>query len=789
MARLRGRKSLPVLTYLVLIFGTSVVALGGLVATTTMANFNSERNRVITTLKTGAELSAATLTAQQDQTRDFLGPIASQPAVRALDPSRCDAAFAGLSSLIDSYGHMHLLDAGGREVCSLLPSGGPGSRPAVDWAAVLAGNGHAASNGEPITDPLTGKLSRLLVVPVQGDGGRSGYLLTVFYVSGVGFEITVPASLPKEAVLVELDAARAVVLQASGSSRDLTGRKTAGTGLAGPGSARGRTVTWFDGRRRFVVETSVPGSDHRLVVAVPRSVLTATAEEQLRRNTAFGALASILLAGLGLLLHRRLARPMRRITSAIRQAGTGREEVWAPVEGPAELGEMADAFNEMLAERRSREAELRHRANHDVLTGLPNRAALSEALSQCLDAGRPAAVLFMDLDRFKLVNDSHGHPVGDALLVALGRRLGTAVRPEDTVARFGGDEFVILCPDVVDEEVAVQIAHRISGTMAEVFLVEGHELFLTGSVGVTIGRPSDDPEDLLRDADTAMYQAKEQGRPGYAFFDAGMRDRSRRRLELEQELHFALERDEFRLVYQPVFDTKTGEALGAEALLRWDSPRGPVSPAEFIPIAEETGLVVPIGDWVLRTACRQAAAWRRQLGRGLPVSVNVAARQLTRPGLAAQVLVALGEAGAEPDDLVLEITEHGVLEDFAAAFRHLQEVRALGVRVAVDDFGTGWSSLSYLQRLPVDELKIDRSFVATLGVEGPSMAIVGSLVSLAHGLGLTVVAEGVETEEQLAELRRLGCDSVQGYLLARPAPPAIVGPDVAASWRRAAAVS
>jgi EAL domain-containing protein (putative c-di-GMP-specific phosphodiesterase class I) len=231
-------------------------------------------------------------------------------------------------------------------------------------------------------------------------------------------------------------------------------------------------------------------------------------------------------------------------------------------------------------------------------------------------------------------------------------------------------------------------------------------------------------------------------------------------------------------VYQPVFDTATGELLGAEALLRWDSPQGPISPGEFIPIAEETGLVVPIGGWVLRTACKQAAAWRREFGFGVPVSVNLAARQLTRPGLAAQVLSALGEAGAPAQDLILEITEHGVLEDFAAAFRHLQEVRALGVRVAVDDFGTGWSSLSYLQRLPVDELKIDRSFVATLGVDGPSMAIVGSLVSLAHGLGLVVVAEGVETEEQLTELRRLGCDSVQGFLLARPAPPEAVAIEI-----------
>jgi len=783
MADRTRRKRLPVLTHLVMIFGASVVALGGLVATTSVANFNSERNRVVTSLRSGAELSAATLTAQQDQTKDFLGPIASQPAVRALDPSQCEAAFAGLGSLIGSFGHMHLLSGEGQEICSLLPANDAGPLRTVDWAAALSGSGRPGS-GEPTVDPLTGKMSQMLIVPVQGEGGRTGYLLVVIFLSGLGFEIDVPASLPKESVLLELNSAREVVLQASRDARDLAGQTTVDTGLHQPGSARGRMINWFDGEPRFVVEVPVPGSDHHLVVAVPGKVLTASGQEQLRRNLVLGFVASILLAGLGLMLHRRLARPMRRITAAIREAGAGHDVVWAPVEGPAELGEMADAFNEMLAERRSRETDLRHRATHDVLTGLPNRAALADGLTRCLGGGRPAAVLFMDLDRFKLVNDSHGHAVGDALLVALGNRLATAVRTQDTVARFGGDEFVVLGPDVFDEEVAVQIAHRMSDAMAAVFLVEGHELFLTGSVGVTIGCPSDDPEDLLRDADNAMYRAKEQGRPGYAFFDAGMRDRSRRRLELEQELHFALEREELRLVYQPIFDTMTGEPVSAEALLRWDNPRGPISPTEFIPIAEETGLVMPIGDWVLRTACRQAAAWRRQFGRGLPVSVNVASRQLTRPGLATQVLVALGEAGAEPGDLVLEITEHGVLEDFAAAFRHLQEVRALGVRVAVDDFGTGWSSLSYLQRLPVDELKIDRSFVATLGVEGPSMAIVGALVSLAHGLGLNVVAEGVETEEQLAELRRLGCDSVQGYLLARPASPEVVGVDLAAVLRQ-----
>jgi diguanylate cyclase (GGDEF)-like protein len=499
-----------------------------------------------------------------------------------------------------------------------------------------------------------------------------------------------------------------------------------------------------------------------------------------------GVLAILLLAALGLVFHRRLARPMRRITAAIRAAGQGRDRVWAPVEGPAELGEMAEAFNEMLAERRAREADLQHRATHDVLTGMPNRAALADQLSRTLSDGRRAAVLFLDLDRFKLVNDTHGHAVGDALLIALGRRLTAVVRPGDVVARFGGDEFVVLCSDAGEPDGALEIAQRLARALDEPFLVEGHELFVTGSVGVAIGSPTDTPEDILRDADNAMYRAKEQGRPGYAFFDQGMRARSQRRLELEQELHVALERGEFRLEYQPAFEVASGRVEGAEALIRWDNPlRGLVSPAEFIPIAEETGLVLPIGDWVLREACRQAAAWRRQLGRGVRVSVNIAARQLTRPGLAAQVLVALGEAGAEPGDLMLEITEHGVLEDFAAAYRHLQEVRALGVQVSVDDFGTGWSSLSYLQRLPVDELKIDRSFVATLGVDGPSMAIVGSLVDMAHALGLRVVAEGVETADQLAELRRLRCDAVQGYLLARPGrPETVIGDLRPVGWGR-----
>jgi len=769
----RTRSGLPVLTYLVLSFGLSVAALIGLVASTTVASFHAERHRMALSLKAAAQVAADKVAVQQRQTLDFMTPLAAQPAVASLDPARCEAAFSGLASMVALYGHIHTFAADGTEICAQGSTDVRGRLRPSDWQTPALAQGQPSLSA-PRPDPVTGKLATVMSAPIHAPDGRTGTLVMVFQTSA--WPIDAPGDLPKATTVVQLNPARDLVIGATQAAAALVGRPTAGTGLDRALRPSGARVPGFDHTPGFAVEVTAADGSH-LVVMVPPATVTAAAWAQLRRNLLLGGVLVVLLGALGLLLQRRLARPMRRLTSAIRDAGGGQDGVWAPVEGPAELGEMAEAFNVMLGERRAREADLRHRATHDVLTGMPNRAALAEALSRTLGGGSTAGVLFLDLDRFKLVNDTHGHAVGDALLVALGRRLMTGVRPGDIVARFGGDEFVVLCPGVNEPEGAMEIARRLARALEEAFIVEGHELFLTGSVGVAIGAPGDGPEDILRDADNAMYRAKEQGRPGYAFFDQGMRERSQRRLALEQELHVAVERKELRLEFQPVFDVRTGEMVSAEALLRWDNGlRGPIPPGEFIPIAEETGLVLPIGDWVLREACRQAAAWRRQLGRGIRVSVNIAARQLTRPGLATQVLVALGESGAEPDDLMLEITEHGVLEDFAAAYRHLQEVRALGVRVSVDDFGTGWSSLTYLQRLPVDELKIDRSFVATLGVDGPSMAIVGSLVDMAHALGLRVVAEGVETADQLAELHRLDCDAVQGYLLARPARPEALQP-------------
>ena len=424
------------------------------------------------------------------------------------------------------------------------------------------------------------------------------------------------------------------------------------------------------------------------------------------------------------------------------------------------------------------QADLAHQALHDALTGLPNRLLLADRLSQALtrrDGG--VAVLFVDLDRFKIVNDSRGHAAGDELLVSAAGRLRHAVRSHDTVARFGGDEFVVVCetarPDEEDggEEIRA-VAERNSASVREPFLVAGQEIFLSVSVGVAVAGAGTSPEELLRDADAAMYRAKESGRARCEFFDDGMRTQAAARLEIESALHRATERDELRLAYQPVVEIATGRTVGVEALLRWDHPQhGLLDPKDFIPLAEETGLILPMGTWALHEALRQWSRWRQRLDDpGLTLAVNLSARQLRDPDLAATVAEALARHGVGPWELCLELTESSFMADVERHGRTLAELQALGVQLAIDDFGTGYSSLTWLQHFPVTILKIDQSFVRGLGREASDEAIVESVIHLAHALGLRVVAEGVETADQVAALHRLGCDVAQGFFLARPLP-------------------
>jgi diguanylate cyclase (GGDEF)-like protein/PAS domain S-box-containing protein len=427
-----------------------------------------------------------------------------------------------------------------------------------------------------------------------------------------------------------------------------------------------------------------------------------------------------------------------------------------------------------VTERRELEQRLVHQASHDALSGLPNRVLLLErigdALARRVDAGR-IAVLFVDLDNFKVVNDSLGHAAGDQLIVAVAERLQACVRPGDTVARLGGDEFTLLLDGIDGACDAIGVAEQVQQQLAAPFVLSGQEVFAMGSIGIVLSTlEHDSPDVLLREADVAMYRAKSNGKGGWALYAPDMGAAAHARLELETALRLAVKRGELRVHYQPIVDLETGRVNEVEALVRWQHPeRGLVEPAAFIPLAEETGLIVPIGSWVLEMACRQMQTWHssRPTQPPLTLSVNVSARQLRDPGLANTIADMLRQTGLAPTSLKLELTESVLMQDADAA--RLRSLTALGISLAIDDFGTGYSSLAYLSRMPIDTLKIDQSFVARLG-QPEGDAVVRTIVALGHSLNMTVTAEGIERPDQAARLRRLGCDQGQGFSFAHPQP-------------------
>jgi diguanylate cyclase (GGDEF)-like protein/PAS domain S-box-containing protein len=474
-------------------------------------------------------------------------------------------------------------------------------------------------------------------------------------------------------------------------------------------------------------------------------------------------------------------RPVRNAVVGITRPGAG-DRIWLLVNAEPELAADGGVRQVIctisdVTERKALEEQLAYRAYHDVLTGLPNRALFLDRLQNAL-AGRRRredrlAVLFVDLDNFKVVNDSLGHEVGDGLLVEVAGRLENSLRPADTLARLGEDEFAVMLTNVSGIRDVLVVVARILERLEAPVALQGEEITLTASIGgalSTSAAPS--PADLMREADAAMYRTKRGGKAGYSVFDPSLHAEALRRLELESHLRRALARDEFALHYQPIVNLQSGDVWGMEALIRWNHPdRGLVSPSEFVPLAEETGLIIPMGRWVLREACRQARAWEGAGPSHMVMLANLSANQLHGVDVAQSVEQMLAGVGLDAWRLALDVTETALLQTEEERGGMLVRLREMGVRISIDDFGTGYSSLAYLKNLPADILKIDKSFVGGLGENAADTAIVRMVVDLAHTLGMEVIAEGVERADQLTELVEMGCDMAQGYYFARPLPP------------------
>jgi diguanylate cyclase (GGDEF)-like protein len=463
--------------------------------------------------------------------------------------------------------------------------------------------------------------------------------------------------------------------------------------------------------------------------------------------------------------------------------GAGAGELHGFTQGDVDFMQAIANVLANAVERRRTEERTQHEALHDGLTGLPNRNLFLDRLRHALSAGArrqtAIAVLFLDLDQFKLVNDSLGHAAGDELLAAVAPRIEQALRPGDTVARFGGDEFAVLAEDVGDERGATRIAERIAEALARPFILREREHFVSASIGISLGTGAEPPEALIRDADSALYRSKEHGRGGYEIFDEVMRSRVIEHMQTENDLRRALQREELVLHYQPVIRLQDGTIASMEALLRWNHPeRGLIGPLAFIPVAEDSRLIVPIGRWVIEQACRQAAAWQQLKPDSAPVSVavNLSARQLADPELIHHLESSIRANGIEPSSLWLELTESTLLDDTAHVERTLGALQRLGVCLVLDDFGVGFSSLGYLKRLPLSIVKLDRSFVENVTDNPNDAAIVRAVSDMAETIGIGVVAEGVETEDQVRVARELGCGYAQGFHFSEPVPASYVEP-------------
>jgi diguanylate cyclase (GGDEF)-like protein len=733
-----------------------VLVFGAVAAYSALATIRDAREDAKADAAFQAELASGAISELLATTQSEVDAVASSPAFVAVfaNPAGCQLTYSNPD--LFAGGHLSLVGLDGHVVCSsVVAEGAPPGETYADapWIAELTTT-EGAFVSDPFDDPLTRRSSVVIAAPVaSADGEPVGAMVIGLPLDGMAAALGEQYGGPEHFEFAVTDTDGGLVL-----SQGTEGSRS--NPLSGSG----------------VLSGSHPVEDHgwRVVVGVSeRDVLSAT-YALLRREALLeaGALVVALLALT--VVQRRVVGPLQRLTDAVAVASDHRADVLPDVDGPAEIVRLSDQIGEMVAARDAFETELSHQALHDPLTGLPNRALLTDRLAHALTVSSdPGTVglLLIDLDHFKLINDSLGHSAGDQVLMAVAARLAGNVSSGTTVARFGGDEFVVVCEGLTDAEDILTLAREVGALVAQSVEVVDRIVTVTASVGVAMSRHASRAEDLIREADTAMYVAKELGRDRCHQFSEGLRQQVTRRLTAENELRAALGRGELRLVYQPIVDLTSGRTVGAEALLRWDHPAlGAVSPLTFIPIAEETGLIMSIGEFALEQACRQAVAWRDQ-GRVVRVSVNVSGQQISDADFAAVVAAMLTHTRLPADLLCLELTESVLMSDATRTISSLAELKSLGVTLSVDDFGTGYSSLAYLQQFPVDELKIDRAFVNDLTARPDQRTLVSAMVAMGKALGLHTVAEGVETTAQLNILRELGCDLAQGYLFAAPQTP------------------
>jgi diguanylate cyclase (GGDEF)-like protein len=719
-----------------------------------------------------AKLAADSITTSLDTLSTSLSALASSPlaVAKVRNPTQCSLTANGLRDYPGA--HFDLWAPDGSMLCSSAGSADSEADAGVVTPAWLP---RALGSATPVIarttrDPVTGRAAITMAARVIDDQRAVAAIAAVVPVARVGDVLERSYAGPDHFTFTVVEPAAHVVRSVSGVDR------AADTPLdpATFGSRAHGTWRALDGRDRLFGSAPVATLGWRVYAGVDASHVTATARDAAGRQLLLAVVALIALSAVAIFVQRKILRPLRSVTHTIVATRDAPMPAPVPVRGPREIATLATEFNAMIEARLEYEAQLTERALHDDLTRLPNRALLRDRLSRAVQTnapGRSVGVLFLDLDRFKLVNDSLGHPAGDALLQGVAARLHGAVRPEDTLARFGGDEFVVVCSDLDGPADAVDVARRLATALDAPFAVADSEVNVSATIGIALAPDTTaDPDELVRGADIAMYHAKESNRP-WDLWDEDLRARSAHRLELQQDLRRAIAARQLSVAYQPVWDVEEWQIIGVEALARWNHPvLGPVPPPQFIPLAEESGLIGAIGEFVLAEASRFVGTLN-QAGHRLSIAVNVTVAQLD-DSLPSMLARHLERSKLDPDLLCLELTESSLCDALGSSADTLTRIRAMGVHTAVDDFGTGYSSLSYLQHFPFDTLKIDRSFIEPLGREpGRAGALVDAIARMARALGLHVVAEGVETPEQLAVVRELGCRYVQGFLLSTPLAP------------------